>query len=47
MRSLSTRRGPLERAEARGWVAWAFWFLRVYVALMLIAVVVGFIRGRL
>jgi hypothetical protein len=40
-------RAPLTRATPTGWVRWAFWFLRLYIALMLAAVVVGFLRGRL
>ncbi|CAB1130179.1 protein of unknown function [Candidatus Hydrogenisulfobacillus filiaventi] len=36
---------PLTRAEVRGWVRWAFWGLRVYIAIMLVLVAVGFVHG--
>jgi hypothetical protein len=36
---------PLTRAPVRGWLRWAFWGLRVYIAVMLVLVVIGFIHG--
>lgn len=38
---------PLTRVQPSGWVTWAFWFLRAYIAVMLVMVVVGFLRGNL
>lgn len=35
---------PLKRAEIKGWVKWAFWFLRIYILIMIILVIVGFSR---
>ena len=35
---------PLQRAEIKGWVKWAFWFLRIYILIMVILVIVGFSR---
>lgn len=36
---------PLTPVKPRGWVAWVFWGLRVYIAAMLVLVVIGFSRG--
>ncbi|AEJ39367.1 hypothetical protein TPY_1177 [Sulfobacillus acidophilus TPY] len=36
---------PLTRAEVRGWIRWSFWGLRLYIAVMLVLVVIGFLRG--
>ena len=36
---------PLIRAPVQGWIQIAFWALRIYVALMLIIVAIGFARG--
>ena len=36
---------PLTPVKPRGWVAWIFWGLRVYIAAMLVLVVIGFSRG--
>ena len=33
---------PLNRAEIKGWVKWAFWFLRIYILIMMILVIIGF-----
>ena len=33
---------PLQRAEISGWVKIAFWFLRIYIVVMVILVIVGF-----
>lgn len=41
------RRAPLTRVTPRGWVTWAFWFLRLYIAMMLVVVIYAFVRGRL
>ncbi len=38
---------PLTRAKIKGWVNWVFWGLRVYIAIMLILVIWGFVRGTL
>ncbi len=38
---------PLTRATPKGWVKWAFWFLRGYIVIMLAIVVIGFARGTL
>ncbi len=35
---------PLQRAEISGWVKIAFWFLRIYIVVMVILVIVGFSR---
>ncbi len=35
---------PLKRAEIRGWVKIAFWFLRIYILIMVIIVIIGFSR---
>jgi hypothetical protein len=35
---------PLKRAELRGWVKIAFWFLRIYILIMVIMVIIGFSR---
>jgi hypothetical protein len=35
---------PLKRAEIRGWVKIAFWFLRIYILIMVIMVIIGFSR---
>jgi hypothetical protein len=37
---------PLQRAEIKGWVKWAFWFLRIYILIMVILVIVGFSRAH-
>ncbi|MBU2717896.1 MULTISPECIES: hypothetical protein [Acidithiobacillus] len=36
---------PLTRAPIRGWIQVAFWGLRIYIAVMLIMVAIGFARG--
>lgn len=36
---------PLTPVKPRGWVAWVFWGLRIYIAAMLVLVVIGFSRG--
>lgn len=33
---------PLQRAEIKGWIKWAFWFLRIYIVVMIIMVIIGF-----
>ncbi len=33
---------PLNKAEIKGWVKWAFWFLRIYILIMVILVIIGF-----
>ncbi len=33
---------PLKRAEVRGWIKIAFWFLRIYILIMVIMVIIGF-----
>ena len=35
---------PLKRAEIRGWIKIAFWFLRIYILIMVIMVIIGFSR---
>jgi hypothetical protein len=35
---------PLHRAEIGGWVKFAFWFLRIYIVVMVILVIIGFSR---
>ena len=35
---------PLKRAEIRGWIKIAFWFLRIYILIMVIIVIIGFSR---
>lgn len=40
-------RRPLARATPTRWVRVAFWFLRAYIVVMLVVVVVGFVRGSL
>ncbi len=35
---------PLKRAEIRGWIKIAFWFLRIYILIMVILVIIGFSR---
>lgn len=35
---------PLKRAEVRGWIKIAFWFLRIYILIMIIIVIIGFSR---
>ncbi len=35
---------PLERAQIKGWIKWAFWFLRIYIVVMIIMVIIGFSR---
>jgi len=35
---------PLKRAEIKGWVKFAFWFLRIYIIIMIVLVVIGFSR---
>lgn len=35
---------PLERAEISGWVQAAFWFLRIYIVIMIVMVIIGFSR---
>lgn len=36
---------PLVTVKPRGWVALVFWGLRIYIAVMLVLVVIGFSRG--
>ena len=36
---------PLTRAPVRGWIQVAFWGLRIYIAVMLVMVAIGFVRG--
>ncbi len=38
---------PLERATVKGSVQVVFWGLRLYIAVMLILVIVGFARGTI
>ncbi len=33
---------PLKRAEVREWIKIAFWFLRIYILIMVIMVIIGF-----
>lgn len=47
MPQLTLSHSPLTRARPQGWVRWAFWLLRGYIALMLVIVVIGFVRGTL
>ncbi|MFW0884693.1 hypothetical protein ACMCNP_06580 [Candidatus Acidulodesulfobacterium sp. H_13] len=35
---------PIERAEIKGWVKIAFWFLRIYIIIMVVLVIIGFYR---
>ncbi|MDA8272470.1 MAG: hypothetical protein M0Z72_01860 [Deltaproteobacteria bacterium] len=35
---------PLKRAKIRGWIKIAFWFLRIYILIMVIMVIIGFSR---
>ncbi len=35
---------PVERAEVKGWIQIAFWFLRIYIVVMIIMVIIGFSR---
>ena len=35
---------PLKRAEIRGWIKIAFWFLRIYILIMVIIIIIGFSR---
>lgn len=35
---------PVERAEIKGWAQAAFWFLRIYIIVMVILVIIGFSR---
>ena len=35
---------PVERAEVKGWIQIAFWFLRIYILAMIILVIIGFSR---
>ena len=35
---------PLKRAEIRGWIKIVFWFLRIYILIMVIMVIIGFSR---
>ncbi len=35
---------PLQRAEISGWVKFAFWFLRIYIVVMVVLVIIGFSR---
>ncbi|MHB1680199.1 MAG: hypothetical protein ACYCTB_06780 [bacterium] len=35
---------PLQRAEISGWVKIAFWFLRIYIVVMVVLVIIGFSR---
>ncbi len=35
---------PVERADIKGWVWVAFWFLRIYILVMIILVIIGFSR---
>lgn len=35
----------LARISPTGFVRWAFWGLRLYIVVMLVLVVIGFIRG--
>ncbi|MDA8157903.1 MAG: hypothetical protein M0034_01765 [Deltaproteobacteria bacterium] len=35
---------PVERASVKGWVQIAFWFLRIYIVVMIIMVIIGFSR---
>ncbi len=34
----------LQRAEINGWVKFAFWFLRIYIVIMVVFVIIGFSR---
>lgn len=36
---------PLTRAQVKGWIRWSFWGLRLYILVMLVLVVIGFMRG--
>ncbi|AEJ44215.1 hypothetical protein [Alicyclobacillus acidocaldarius] len=36
---------PLARAQVKGWVKAVFWGLRVYIAIMLVLVVIGLVKG--
>lgn len=35
---------PIERADIKGWVKIAFWFLRIYIIIMVVLVIIGFYR---
>ncbi len=35
---------PVQKAEVKGWVKIAFWFLRIYILVMIIMVIIGFSR---
>ena len=35
---------PVERAEVKGWIQISFWFLRIYILVMIILVIIGFSR---
>ena len=35
---------PVERAEVKGWIQITFWFLRIYILVMIILVIIGFSR---
>ena len=35
---------PVQKAEIKGWVQIAFWFLRIYILVMIIMVIIGFSR---
>ena len=37
---------PLTRAKVKGWVNVVFWGLRIYIALMLVLVVIGLLKGN-
>lgn len=37
-------RVPVEKARITGWAQAAFWFLRIYILVMIILVIVGFSR---
>lgn len=34
----------VERASIKGWVKVAFWFLRIYILIMIVLVIIGFSR---
>lgn len=36
---------PLARAKVSGWIKVAFWGLRLYIAVMVLLVIVGFAHG--
>ncbi len=35
---------PVQKAQINGWVRTAFWFLRIYILVMIVLVIVGFAR---